>query len=182
MAAALDRDVFRSWSRSAELRSMSQKPLPQLCGQYVPRMRKHDFQAIPHFAFHNDSVSNSAFYPTIRTLSDTINVPDQNNRFSYVHNFRLIFGSFLRRPWDFWLESGQPGAGGNKVNLSRRGKIRPNLQTTINTIKPEPPSRVMSKSHAARTNFIYLDRGQSPGHELEDRLKAELELSDNWGQ
>jgi polyketide cyclase/dehydrase/lipid transport protein/DUF2934 family protein len=35
---------------------------------------------------------------------------------------------------------------------------------------------------ARRAYEIYLDRGQTPGHELEDWLKAEWELSDNWGQ
>jgi hypothetical protein len=35
---------------------------------------------------------------------------------------------------------------------------------------------------ARRAYELYLDRGQSPGHELEDWLKAEWELSENWGQ
>jgi polyketide cyclase/dehydrase/lipid transport protein/DUF2934 family protein len=35
---------------------------------------------------------------------------------------------------------------------------------------------------ARRAYELYLDRGQTPGHELEDWLKAEWELSKNWGE
>jgi Polyketide cyclase / dehydrase and lipid transport/Protein of unknown function (DUF2934) len=35
---------------------------------------------------------------------------------------------------------------------------------------------------ARRAYELYLDRGQTPGHELEDWLQAEWELSENWRQ
>jgi Polyketide cyclase / dehydrase and lipid transport/Protein of unknown function (DUF2934) len=35
---------------------------------------------------------------------------------------------------------------------------------------------------ARRAYELYVDRGQTPGHELEDWLKAEWELSENWGK
>jgi Protein of unknown function (DUF2934)/Polyketide cyclase / dehydrase and lipid transport len=35
---------------------------------------------------------------------------------------------------------------------------------------------------ARRAYELYLDRGQTPGHELEDWLQAERELSENWRQ
>jgi Protein of unknown function (DUF2934) len=35
---------------------------------------------------------------------------------------------------------------------------------------------------ARRAYELYSDRGQTPGHDLEDWLKAEWELSENWGQ
>jgi hypothetical protein len=57
-------------------------------------MREHDFRAFPHFALHNYSISSPALHPTIGALADTINVPNQNDRFSYIHNFRLILVRF----------------------------------------------------------------------------------------
>jgi hypothetical protein len=36
----------------------------------------------------------------MRTLFDIVHPPNQNDRFSYVHNFGLIFSSLLRRSWD----------------------------------------------------------------------------------
>jgi len=42
--------------------------------------------------------------------------------------------------------------------------------------------RPIEEEIARRAYELYLDRGQTPDHELEDWLKAEWELSENWGQ
>jgi uncharacterized protein YndB with AHSA1/START domain len=43
-------------------------------------------------------------------------------------------------------------------------------------------TRPTDEQIARRAYELYLDRGQTPGHELEDWLKAEWELSENWGK
>ena len=83
----------------------------------------------------------------------------------------------------------------NEANLSGRGSVPTILQdqqtnrrlslpigwanrgsNKSTTRKPESSGRLMSKSHAERTQ-LYLNRGQTPGHELEDWLQAEWELA-----
>ncbi len=64
------------------------------------------------------------------------------------------------------LAADQSGEQGKQpIQLSRAGVIRP-----------------ADEEIARRAYELYLDRGQTPGHELEDWLKAESELSENWGQ
>jgi uncharacterized membrane protein len=64
------------------------------------------------------------------------------------------------------LAADQPGEQGKQqIEHNKAGVIRPT-----------------DEQIARRAYELYLDRGQTPGHELEDWLKAEWELSENWGQ
>jgi hypothetical protein len=74
------------------------KPFPQLLGQHVPGIRSYNRRAFPHFAFNHQSVIIGILYPTTRTLFDIVDTPNQNDRFSYIHDFRLILVRFCAGP------------------------------------------------------------------------------------
>ena len=66
-------------------------------------------------------------------------------------------------------------ARGAADRLSERGKQQIGLNKA-------DVSRPTGEQIARRAYELYLDRGQTPGHELEDWLQAERELSENWRQ
>jgi hypothetical protein len=84
----------------SKFRSTPGEPIPQSHWQDIPDMRKDNRRMFPHVAFNRHFVCLGVLYATVRTLFDSVHLPNQNDRFSYVHKFCLIFNSFLLRDWD----------------------------------------------------------------------------------
>jgi hypothetical protein len=62
------------------------------------------------FAFNHYRVIVRILDPAPCTLFDTVYTSNQNDRFSYVHNFLLTLSSFPRRTWDPYAQARNPDA------------------------------------------------------------------------
>jgi hypothetical protein len=97
---AYDNLGFIPCSILSKFRATPGEPVPQSLWQDIPHMRKDNRRVFSHLAFNRHFVCLGVLYATVRALFDSVHLPNQNDRFSYVHKFCLIYNSFLLRDWD----------------------------------------------------------------------------------